>query len=87
MKSVTYWRASWCAEQIVGPVCAGLTGAFAMGSGSMSATQIAQTVSQMTMLSCGRDDELEADGLGLRLMAEAGYDPRAMIRVMQILER
>ena len=65
----------------------GLTGAFAMGSGSMSATQIAQTVSQMTMLSYGRSDEIEADALGLRLMSEAGYDPRAMIRVMQILEK
>ena len=65
----------------------GLTGAFAMGSGSMSAAQIGQMVGQMTMLKYGRDDELEADGLGLRLMSEAGYDPRAMIRVMQILEK
>ncbi len=65
----------------------GLTGAFAMGAGSMSAAQIGQVVGQMTMLKYGRDDELEADSLGLRLMAEAGYDPRAMIRVMQILEK
>jgi predicted Zn-dependent protease len=65
----------------------GLTGAFAMGSGSASAAQIAQVVGQMQMLKYGRDDELEADALGLRLMSEAGYDPRAMIRVMQILER
>ena len=65
----------------------GLTGAFAMGSGSMNAAQIGQVVGQMTMMKYGRDDELEADALGLRLMAEAGYDPRAMIRVMQILEK
>ncbi|MEQ1597300.1 MAG: M48 family metallopeptidase [Casimicrobium sp.] len=65
----------------------GLTGAFAMGAGSMSAAQIGQMVGQMTMLKYGRDDELEADALGLRLIAEAGYDPRAMIRVMQILEK
>ncbi len=65
----------------------GLTGAFAMGSGSMSAQQIGQVVGQMAMMKYGRDDELEADSLGLRLMAEAGYDPRAMIRVMQILEK
>jgi beta-barrel assembly-enhancing protease len=65
----------------------GLTGAFAMGAGSMSAAQIGQVVGQMTMMKYGRDDELEADSLGLRLMAEAGYDPRAMIRVMQILEK
>ena len=35
----------------------------------------------------GRDDELESDTLGLRLMREAGYDPRAMIGVMQELEK
>jgi predicted Zn-dependent protease len=33
----------------------------------------------------GRDDELQSDQLGVRFMAEAGYDPRAMIQVMQIL--
>jgi len=33
----------------------------------------------------GRDDELESDNLGVKFMAEAGYDPNAMIRVMQIL--
>ena len=33
----------------------------------------------------GRDDELESDKLGVRFMVEAGYDPRAMIRVMEIL--
>ena len=33
----------------------------------------------------GRADELESDKLGLRLMAEAGYDPRALIGVMEIL--
>lgn len=65
----------------------GLTGAFAVGSGSMSATQIAQAVAQFQMMSYGRDDELESDRLGLQLMTEAGYDPRALIRVMQILER
>jgi beta-barrel assembly-enhancing protease len=41
----------------------------------------------MQMMKYGRDDELESDRLGLRLMAEAGYDPRALIRVMQILEK
>jgi beta-barrel assembly-enhancing protease len=65
----------------------GLTGAFAVGAGSMGAAQIAQMVGQMQMMSYGRDDELESDRLGLRLMAEAGYDPRALIRVMQILEK
>ncbi len=65
----------------------GLTGAFAVGAGSMGAAQVAQMVGQMQMMKYGRDDELESDRLGLRLMSEAGYDPRALIRVMQILEK
>jgi beta-barrel assembly-enhancing protease len=65
----------------------GLTGAFSVGAGSMSASQIGQMVGQMTMLKYGREDELEADALGLRLMTEAGYDPRAMMGVMRILEK
>jgi predicted Zn-dependent protease len=34
----------------------------------------------------GRDDELESDRSGLRYMFEAGYDPRALIGVMKILD-
>jgi len=30
---------------------------------------------------------LEADKLGVRFAAKAGYDPRSMIKVMQILEK
>jgi predicted Zn-dependent protease len=33
----------------------------------------------------GREDELESDALGIRIMAEAGYDPRALIGVMETL--
>ena len=31
------------------------------------------------------EDESESDRLGVRFMLEAGYDPQAMIRVMEIL--
>jgi predicted Zn-dependent protease len=34
----------------------------------------------------GRDAELESDRWGVRLMADAGYDPRAMIEVMRVLD-
>lgn len=37
------------------------------------------------MLSYGRDEEIEADTLGMRYMARAGYDPRAQLEVMEIL--
>jgi predicted Zn-dependent protease len=36
-------------------------------------------------LKFNRNDELEADKLGVRFSAESGYDPRAMIKVMEIL--
>lgn len=34
----------------------------------------------------GRDEELEADRLGVRYMARAGYDPKGQLEVMQILK-
>ncbi len=51
------------------------------------AAMIASVVNQMMQLRYGRKDELEADQWGLDLMEEAGYDPRAMIEVMRILEK
>lgn len=54
--------------------------------GAQSAAQIAQMVGGFINLKYGRDDEIEADRLGLRFMRASGYDPRAMIRVMEILK-
>lgn len=51
------------------------------------AALVAGVVNQMTQLHYGRDDELEADQWGLKLMAEAGYNPKAMLDVMEILEK
>jgi beta-barrel assembly-enhancing protease len=55
------------------------------GRGQQAAV-LTQVVSQLVQLRYGREDELEADRLGVRFIAEAGYDPRALIRVMDILE-
>jgi predicted Zn-dependent protease len=63
----------------------GLLGALVVGSGDYSTAQIGQVVGGMINMRYGRDDELEADALGLRIGAESGYDPRAMIRVMEVL--
>ena len=49
------------------------------------AAQMAQMVAGLINMKYGRADELESDKLGLRLMSEAGYDPRALIGVMEIL--
>ncbi len=48
---------------------------------------VANIVNQITQLHYSRHDELEADQWGLRLMSEAGYDPKAMLEVMNILEQ
>jgi len=67
----------------------GVVGAVAVGSSNdrgQNAAMIAAFAAQMAELKYGRNDELEADNLGVKFMAEAGYDPRAMLRVMQILE-
>jgi predicted Zn-dependent protease len=63
----------------------GLLGALVVGSGDYTTAQIGQMVGGMINMRYGRDDELEADELGLRIAAEAGYDPRAMVRVMDVL--
>lgn len=51
-----------------------------------NATMVASMVDQMIQLRYSRGDESEADTWGLKLMMESGYDPRAMIQVMEILK-
>ena len=48
---------------------------------------IASQVANLLSLKYTRDDEKEADKLGVRFMSEAGYDPRAMVGVMKILDQ
>ena len=54
---------------------------------SANSAQVAELISQMVNMSYGRDDELEADNQGVHYMAQTGYDPRAMVSVMQKLEQ
>ena len=63
----------------------GLLGALVVGSGDYTTAQIGQVVGGMINMKYGREDELESDALGIRVMAEGGYDPRALIRVMEVL--
>ena len=72
------------AQGLVG--AAGIAGSSDYDSGQHSA-QVAALVAQMMQLKYGRQDEIQADTLGVRMMAVAGYDPRAMIELMNILER
>ena len=64
----------------------GLLGAVSVASGSAGADQIAQQVAMMVNMKYGRNDELESDKLGVRFMADAGYNPNSMASVMEILK-
>ena len=52
---------------------------------SQQTAQVAAMISQVVNMQFGRDDELQSDRLGVRFMADAGYDPRSMLRVMEVL--
>ncbi len=54
--------------------------------GDQALTQVASMVGQYSSMKYGRDQELESDDFGVRLMIEAGYDPSQLIGVMDILE-
>ena len=46
---------------------------------------VANMVAQWRVMKFSRDDESEADALGVRFMMQAGYNPEALIGVMEIL--
>lgn len=69
----------------------GLTGAAVIAAydpddpSSQRTAQVAAMIGQLVNMHYGREDEIESDRLGVRFMSEAGYDPRAMLAVMQVL--
>jgi predicted Zn-dependent protease len=63
-----------------------IVGATAVGTGDQRAAAVAQYVTQIRQLKYGRGDELESDEWGLKLMEGVGYDPREMLKVMQVLK-
>ncbi|HMS66728.1 MAG: M48 family metallopeptidase [Saprospiraceae bacterium] len=65
----------------------GLIQSVMIGSGgSQSIAQIANMVGQMSSMKYGRDQELQSDDFGVRIMVESGYNPQYLIKVMDILE-
>ncbi|WP_019946634.1 M48 family metallopeptidase [Hymenobacter aerophilus] len=71
----------------------GLTGAAAIGlydperPGTAASAAAAAMVGKLLTMRYGRQDELEADKLAVDFVPSAGYDPRSMIQVMEILDR
>lgn len=69
----------------------GLTGAAVLATydpndpSSRGSAGVAVLIGQMVNMRFGREDELESDRLGVRFMAESGYDPRSMVEVMKVL--
>jgi predicted Zn-dependent protease len=69
----------------------GLSGALILSTydpndpGSGRTAQMALLIANLVNLKYGRGDELQADHYGVKLMGEAGYDPNAMVAVMDVL--
>jgi beta-barrel assembly-enhancing protease len=70
----------------------GLTGAAVIAAydpndpNSSRTPQMAALIGQLITLRYGREDELESDRWGVKLTAQAGYDPRAMLGLMRVLQ-
>lgn len=75
------------AKQQLGQLLVGAVATGASDSPYGDPTMIAQVVNQMFQLRYSRQDESQADEWGLMLMSQAGYNPKAMIEVMEILKK
>jgi beta-barrel assembly-enhancing protease len=70
----------------------GLTGAAVLATydpnnpSTQRTAAVAAMIGQLVSMKFSRADEIEADQLGVKLESEAGYDPRAMVEVMKVLE-
>jgi len=69
----------------------GLTGALILSTydpndpNSGRTAQMALLVANLINMKYGRSDELESDRYGVKYMGQAGYDPNAMLAVMEVL--
>jgi len=64
----------------------GLAGAAGVLGGDPNSARMAQMVGAVIGMKYGREHELESDKWGVKLTTLAGYDPRAMIGLMKVLE-
>lgn len=52
-----------------------------------STAQGAAAIANVINMKYGRNDELESDDIGVKLMVDSGYDPRYLISVMEVLKQ
>ncbi|TWT47332.1 M48 family metalloprotease [Botrimarina hoheduenensis] len=64
----------------------GLAAAGGVAGGDANSARMAQMAAQFIQMKYGRDDELQSDRWGVILCEKAGYDPRAMVGVMKVLD-
>ena len=71
---------------------AGLLSGVGMAAGTLiggemgGGQQVAAMVNQALSTKYGREDEYHSDEIGANLMQQAGYDPRAILKVMEVLK-
>jgi predicted Zn-dependent protease len=66
----------------------GMLGAMLGNAGGAGAAQVAGAlVTEGVFLKFSRDDEREADRVGLQIMKRAGWDPRGMLGLFEVLRR
>jgi len=66
----------------------GLLGAVLGGGGGATAAQVAASfLTNGIFLKFSRDDEREADAVGLQVLRRAGWDGRGMVELFEILQR
>lgn len=64
-----------------------LAGAVGVLGGSQESARMGQMIGSAISMKYGREAELESDDWAVRLTYQAGYDPRAMIGVMKVLDQ
>jgi beta-barrel assembly-enhancing protease len=64
----------------------GLAAAGGVAGGDANSARMSQMLANVMQMSYGREDELASDGWGVVLCEKAGFDPRAMIGVMKVLD-
>ena len=69
-----------------GNLIQGMAGAAGVAGGDVSSVRAAEWVGNFINMQYSRDDELQSDRWGVEIMTIAGYDPRHLISVMDVLE-